>query len=216
MRMWMRGGAFVFGVGLSLVPATSRADEVPQARRTVVLAQPLYGLSGQFGASVERAISEHVALAATVQGTVVLDEGAAFAGWRQSLRRLGAGLEPGVHFYLTGRAPEGLWVGPHLEASVFQHHNVSKGSPAEGAPEATLTSRWRTFEYGGSVRAGYTAILSPGLSVQVGLGLVALARNMKSTSNSMNLGDGMVTTSESSQDGWWVGPRMSLGVGWAF
>jgi hypothetical protein len=201
---------------LSLVPATSRADEVPEARRTVVMAQPLYGLSGQFGASVERAVSEHVALAATVEGTLVLDEGAVFGGWRQSLRRLGAGLEPGVHFYLTGRAPEGFWVGPHLEASVFQHRSVSKGAPSEGAPGTTLTSAWRTFEYGGSVRAGYTAILSPGLSVQVGLGLVALARNMKSTSNSVRLPDGTPTTSESNDDGWWVGPRMSLGVGWAF
>ncbi len=215
MSWWLRWGTVAFGVGLGLVPSTGRAEESAQVLRTVVLMQPVAGYVGQIGANVEHALSEHVALAASAQVNGLLDTSGFTPTWDITTRRFGAGLEPGVHFYLAGRAPEGFWVGPHLEASVFQHHITNEmASPQEGALP-TVRSGWRHFEYGGSVRAGYTAILSPGFSAQVGLGLAVLARETTSYSNNVAL-DGSVAPTESTTTGWAVAPRMSVGLGWAF
>jgi hypothetical protein len=200
-------------VGLGLVPSAGRAEAPAQERRTVVLAQPLYALSGQLGASVEHALSEHVALAATLQLSAMADRSAFTPTWDNTTRRFGVGLEPGVHFYLAGRAPEGFWVGPHLEVSVFQHNSVDEQLFPEGA--RTVRARMRTLSYGGSAWAGYTAILSPGFSAQVGVGLVALVRDTASSFDDP-LGGGGGGLLGSSSDGWWVGPRMSVGLGWAF
>ncbi len=213
MHSWIRWGAFAIGVGLGLVPSEGRAEAPVQERRTVVLAQPLYAFSGQLGASVEHALSEHVTLAATLQFNAVADRSAFTPTWELTTRRFGVGLEPGVHFYLAGRAPEGFWVGPHLEASVFQHSTVDEVVSPEGA--RTVRSRMRTLSYGGSAWAGYTAILSPGFSAQVGVGLAALVRDTDASSDNPQggVGGGPVGTS---QESWWVGPRMSVGLGWAF
>ncbi|MFY0582776.1 hypothetical protein ACN28S_58470 [Cystobacter fuscus] len=79
------------------------------------------------GVSVEHAVGSHVALAASATG-----------GLRSfDPRVLGAAIElepslnwnvrvePGVHFYLSGRAPEGFWVGPHVEAGLSHYKSHS-------------------------------------------------------------------------------------------
>jgi hypothetical protein len=198
---------------MGLVPATGRAEEPAQVRRTVVLAQPLNLFSGQFGASVEHALSEHVALAATLQAGVSAEKNGFVPTWDITTRHFGGRLEPGVHFYLAGRAPEGFWVGPHLEVSVLQHNTVDELVTPEGS--RTSKSRMRTLSYGGGAWVGYTAILSPGFSAQVGVGLVALARDTVFSSDN-TLGTIPGGLDQSNTDGWWVGPRMSAGLGWAF
>ncbi|WP_257451935.1 DUF3575 domain-containing protein [Archangium lipolyticum] len=214
MRTWIRWGAVAVGVGVGLVPSGGRAEQHAQERRTVALAQPLYALSGQFGATVEHALSKHVTLAATLQLNALVDRSTFGSALNTTTRRFGVGLEPGVHFYLSGQAPEGFWVGPHLEASVLQRNDVHESVSPEGAQ--TVRTGSRTLSYGGSAWAGYTAILAPGLSAQVGVGLVALVRDTDSSPEGM-LGSTLGGLSGSiSQNGWWVGPRMSVGLGWAF
>lgn len=196
MRLWMHWGAVAFGVALGMGPGTSHAEEPQQVRRTVVLAQPLSGIA----ASVEHAVSEHVALAGMVRATVLVDQQG--SSWESALLGLGAGVEPGVHFYFAGRAPEGFWVGPHLEASVLRTSS-SSSRVYVSTPNGSFEQRVENpgsfeLDYGGSARVGYTAILSPGFTAQVGVGLAALVREI------------------GGQSSWRVSPRVSLGLGWAF
>ncbi len=224
MRTWMRWGTCAVGVGLVLVPTTGRAGEpeaLPEARRTLVLALPLSGLAGQVGASVEHAVGSHVALVGEVEGAVssMSTEIVSTEGAGTSNQNWGVGVAPGVHFYLSGRAPEGFWVGPHVELSMRRDSNMSR---FPGLPDGTLVTyegNSRTVYYGGSARLGYTAIVAPGLTVQVGVGVAALASRYTPftarTTPELPGGGGVVGFPGRSQ-GWSVAPRMTVGLGWAF
>ncbi|OJT21334.1 hypothetical protein BO221_26275 [Archangium sp. Cb G35] len=206
---------------------SAQEQEVPgeaqEARRTLVMALPgtpvssIWGLVGQLGAGVEHAVSPHVALVGSVQvsGSLQGTDSLYTGGSGSSGQTWGVGVDPGVHFYLTGRAPEGFWVGPHLELGTYHwttrtEYLTGLGSSGEVAL-VTVDSRSRTVQYGGSVRVGYTAILAPGLTFQVGAGLSALS--------SLNTIFGEPSTVSSSMNNirnWSLSPRMTLGVGWAF
>ncbi len=218
MRTWMKA---LMGMGVSLLPlsgaAQSEADvetETPrQARRTVLLAQP--GMLGQVGVGVERALGAHVALAGTVTASVNLND----LRWGEgedtgfSSSQWGLGVDPGVHFYFAGRAPEGLWVGPHVEVSGVYNTSRQEGVSPEG-PQGE-ESGWRSFSYGASARVGYTLILSPGFSAQLGAGLMA-----QRTYQQDGLRWGPLSAPSGGEKAylrsWSVAPRMTLAVGWAF
>jgi hypothetical protein len=132
-----------------------------------------------------------------------------------STSRWGVGVDPGVHFYLAGRAPEGLWVGPHVELSVLHHTKRQDVSTLGGGGGfVPVDLGWRTLQYGASARVGYTAILSPGLAVQAGLGLSVLGSRTASFSVSSPSGD-VLGSALPGQRSWSLSPRMTLGVGWA-
>jgi hypothetical protein len=212
----MRWGTFVVGAGLVLMPGMGQAEEPAVERRMVVLAQPIYGDVGSVAASVEYAVGTHVAVAGAVQASVYLDDNQySVSGAGFSTSRWGVGVDPGVHFYLAGHAPEGLWVGPHVELSVLHHTTRSDVSTPDGG-FSPVDSGWRTLQYGASARVGYTAILSPGLAVQVGLGLAGHhSRSTPFIPNSpLPWGEGWEVI-VSSQRTWSLSPRMTLGVGWA-
>lgn len=234
LRGTMRGTACAAGVVLGLVPMTGRAQEAEaprEVRHTVVMAMPgspvssMWGLVGQLGVGVERAVGSHVAVAGAVQVSAALQGTDSFfpGGSGSSGQTWGVAVDPGVHFYLSGRAPEGFWVGPHLELGTF--HWASKneylrlGEPSSSPEEALVTveSRSRTVQYGGSVRVGYTAILAPGLTLQVGAGLTALAA--RTTNFGAPGAEGpqpvLVANYRNIRE-WSVAPRMTIGVGWAF
>lgn len=202
MRTVLSGVGLAVGLGVGLSPAQVRAEGAGPSRRTLVLAQPV----NQLGVGVEHAVGSHVSLAASVFGEGYL-EGTRADGVNAgaSSRRWRVGVDPGVHVYLAGRAPEGLWVGPHLEASASRHTHSGRIVTPEGEQDAR--GRSDSLFYGGSVRVGYTAILSPGLALQVGLGVAALGGR---TTGSVG------ATTLAPRSTWSVEPRMSLGVGWAF
>lgn len=225
----MRWGTCAVAVGLALVPGTGRAGEnekpeaAAEARRTLVLAQPLSAFAGQVVVGAEHAVGSHVTLAGDVAATVLrygsdYDEpkGATF-----STRTWGVGVEPGVHYYFTGHAPEGLWVGAHLQVAMQRQSLRDKYIMVPGREELlTLEGGSRTVNYGGSVRVGYTAILSPGLTVQVGASLVA--QSSRTTPFSARLLEEPETPiwglgfSGFETRNWSVAPRMTVGLGWAF
>ena len=199
-------------VGAVLLPLGGGAEPLAPERRTVVLVQPLYMGLSQVGAGVERALGPHVALAGSVQGQVLASSfelGADTPAHR--VLHLGLGLDPGVHVYLAGRAPEGLWVGPHLEATWRRMVTASARSTPEGLQAVTL--RHDALEYGGSARVGYTAILASGLTAQVDLGLTALREDTWASSPTA---EGPGQEDLSTEGGWTVAPRLGVGVGWAF
>ena len=224
MRMWMRWSVVAASVGMGLLPGTGRAqdeaeDEAEVPSRSTLISVQSSGLGmnllsfqafGQ-GAGVEHAVGSNVTLTASVSGGVrSLDsyQLGRIAGLEPSLS-WGVRVEPGVHFYLSGRALEGFWVGPHLEAALSRSSFSSSVLTPDG--ERIVQSTSSTFAYGGSVRVGYTAIFSPGLAVQVGLGLAALGdrRTLSSDEPSSDI-------DTSPQYGWSVEPRLSVGLGWAF
>jgi len=209
MRTWMKWSVCA---GLSWLPMTVRAETPPEARRTVLLVQPLFMGMGRVGAGVEHAVGTHVALSATVQGLFVADTFRLAAGEPGIFTaRYGVSVDPGVHFYLAGRAPEGLWVGPHVEASWDRMSGHYRLVTPEGY--LPVDNSMRSLQYGGSARVGYTAILSPGLSAQVGLGLTAL-RGRSTIVNA--LADGTGSVERTLERGWSLAPRLTVGVGWAF
>ncbi len=245
MRGAMRWAACAAGVGLGLVPMTGSAqetealEEAPEARRTLVMAMPgtpttsVLGWVGQLGVGVEHAVGSHVALVGAVHLSGALQGSDSYfpGGSGSTAQSWGVGVEPGVHFYLSGRAPEGLWVGPHLELSTYHWSSRSEyllgpiSSPDEGQV-VTVESRARTVQYGGNVRLGYTAILAPGLTLQVSAGLTALASRNTTFGQPVVLGGVAAAEVESQQlvgglglrdsRHWSVAPRMTIGVGWAF
>lgn len=246
LRGAMRWAACAAGVGLGLVPMTGSAqetealEEAQEARRTLVMAMPgmpatsLWGLVGQLGVGVEHAVGSHVALVGAVQVSGALQGTETFfpGGSGSSYQSWGVGVEPGVHFYLSGQAPEGFWVGPHLELSTNHwssrnEYLLSPGSSPEEVQLLTVESRSRTVQYGGSLRLGYTAILAPGLTLQVGAGLTALSNRNTNFGMPRPLGGVAAAEVESQQllgglggpnelRNWSVAPRMTIGVGWAF
>ncbi|WNG13449.1 hypothetical protein [Cystobacter fuscus] len=224
MRTWMRWSVVAASVGMGLLPGTGRAQDEAEAeaeapsRGTVIMVQSMglgLGLlsfqTSTQGASVEHAVGSNVALAASVSGGVrSLDpnlEGAGL-GLAPSLN-WGVRVDPGVHFYLSGRAPEGFWVGPHVEAAMSQYNSYGLALGQNGSQTVRTTSN--VLSYGGSLRVGYTAIFSPGLTVQVGLGLGALSDRTTMTSDAPS-----VDIDTSPRFGWSVDPRLSVGLGWAF
>lgn len=231
MKTWMRWGTCAVGVGLTLVPMTGRAQETgapeaaPEVRRTVVQVQPLAILSNQVVVGVEHAVGSHVALAGEVGVTgSVLDTDYAVAsnsmGNHLHSETWGVGVAPGVHFYFTGHAPEGFWVGPHVELSTQRQFSrntftyLSLGEPGDSQP-VTFEGSARTVTYGGSVRLGYTAILSPGLTVQVGVGLAGQkSRTTAFTPKTTPEGTSVLGAAVGNRS-WSVAPRMTLAVGWA-
>ncbi|WNG42999.1 hypothetical protein F0U60_01980 [Archangium minus] len=225
----MRWTVCVVAVGLGLVPMTSRAQEAVELedakgeRRTLVMALPMSGLSEQVGVGVEQAIGSHVALAGAAKAwgsSSVGNETYLPSGLDLSSHNWGVGVDAGVHFYVTGHAPEGFWVGPHVEMSMSRHSAENLLFPMWEVPDKddvyVLSSR--TVEYGGSARVGYTAIVGPGLTVQVGVGLAALTSRtanfrLKNEGSLGGLAGGLGLPSLRS---WSVAPRMTVGLGWAF
>jgi hypothetical protein len=245
MRTWMRWSVVVASVGMGLLPGTGRAQDEAQAkaeapsRNTLLMVQwsglgmgpisvPVSGLGvgifpsnslSNLGVSVEHVVGSQVSIAGAVTGGAQFTESAfeepsseplSYRGWNVRI-------DPGVHFYLAGRAPEGFWVGPHLEAALsrFNSHSFGFSSP-DGVQHTDTESR--AFSYGGSVRAGYTAIISPGLAVQVGLGLAAINNRMTTVSRT-SFGEGSLAGMGfklSPPRYWSVEPRLSVALGWAF
>lgn len=212
-------------VGLALVPMTGRAEqsqETPEARRTLLLALPLSGFAGQVGASVEHAVGSHVTLVGEAQASAY-SNGNDFTNLQATgSSTLGFGVAPGVHFYFTGRAPEGFWVGPHLELSTRHDWTRTQFRSLPEGALVTTESSVRMVNYGGSARLGYTAIVAPGLTVQVGVGVAALATRFtpftaKVTPESPGpVGTGGLMGALGPSRGWSVAPRMTVGLGWAF
>ncbi|WP_434385496.1 hypothetical protein [Melittangium boletus] len=219
MRTWMRA---LTGVGVSLLPLSAVAqsgtdletEAAREVRRTVLLAQP--GMLGQVGVGVERALGTHVALAGAVTASVNLND----LRWGEgedtgfSSSQWGLGVDPGVHVYLAGRAPEGLWVGPHVEVSGVYTTSRQEGVSPEG-PQSQ-ESGWRSFTYGASARVGYTLILSPGFSAQLGAGLMAQRTYQQDGVIGAPLSASLGGWEKSYLRSWSVAPRMTLAVGWAF
>ncbi len=220
-------GARAAGVMLVLAPgvgaAQEEAQEAPPRPRTLVMARVLDLLLDTVALDAEHTLTPRLTVAGTARVTARLMP--ARESTDAGTERKGLSLEPGVHVYLSGRAPEGFWIGPHLEVST--QHTTERLYSNQPLPQQTVGSleTWRrTVSYGGSLRTGYTAILGPGLAVQVGVDLVARFNQLDadlrpSTGNvaaSQLIGGIGSLLPGYEPKGWNITPRVSLAIGGAF
>ncbi|WP_172810578.1 hypothetical protein [Corallococcus exiguus] len=123
------------------------------------------------------------------------------------------GLAPSVRFYLTGRAPQGLWVSPRLEASLGRSTNETVFRPEEGQPSNdNPTDIWSV---GGSAVVGYSVVLEPGFTVQGGVGFGA-RREALAYDSWRSSENGLPELTRVHQSAWLFTQRIVLNVGWAF
>ncbi|MBM7119139.1 DUF3575 domain-containing protein [Archangium primigenium] len=215
-------GARAAGIMLLLAPglgAAQEEQEAPPRPRTLVMARVLDLLLDTVALDAEHTLTPRLTVAGTARVTARLMP--ARESTDLGTERKGLSLEPGVHVYLSGRAPEGFWIGPHLEVST--QHTTERFYPL--APQPDVQEVWRrTVSYGGSLRTGYTAILGPGLAVQVGVDLVARFNHLDTDSRpavgrllASQVGSGLGSLLGGYEpEGWSITPRVSLALGGAF
>ncbi|PTL77109.1 hypothetical protein [Vitiosangium sp. GDMCC 1.1324] len=194
----------VVGVMTALVMAAAPAGEgaaegAPEegdswhesARVFVGVAVPL--APGGFALEGERELDDRFTATLGLRGSFDL------GGWSRvfddsSPAYLRLGVEPGVRFYVTGSALDGMWFGPRLELMhSWQDARDSEGSAVGGSR--------RDWDLGGALLTGYSVRLGEGFTVQGALGVGALYRPPHSGSSPWS-----VT----------VGYRAELCLGWSF
>ncbi|XXF76160.1 DUF3575 domain-containing protein [Myxococcaceae bacterium GXIMD 01537] len=199
-----------------------------QARRTFVGLSVLpLGTGGAVGLEAERAVGERVSVRLGVRaGASLTSQGIDGQGTDYSSFQIAA--TPGVRFFLTGRAPEGLWVGPNLELSRGWMNTTSKWVNTISGESATQSSDSTRWGVGGELMLGYTLVLSRGLTAQAGVGFGGGWSSIESEGFVFPPIGATVPTSgvralqtqlpveTQHVESWNFRERVSLAVGWAF
>ncbi|MFP2933343.1 hypothetical protein ACLESO_50995 [Pyxidicoccus sp. 3LG] len=192
--------------------------EPPQVRRNVVGMSITALQSGALSLEGERVVSPRVSVGLGLRlGLSRWDflsessEGPVFGGDTERTHTY-LGVDPRVRFFLTGAAPEGLWLSPRLELA--RRWTNSDGDD----PLWTNESKERGWSVGGSAQVGYSVIVGRGLAIQGGVGVEAAYESSRQTYRSTPpLGSGVpVDEGEYRSSAWHVGHRMDVSVGWAF
>jgi hypothetical protein len=200
-----------------VIPFSAFAQEVsssmqPSAEpvRTVLTVEPLMFAFGQVVGGYERAVSERWSLVAGAHLTASAVSQQLPAGATETsfdVQSLIAGVEPGLNYFVIGRAPEGLWVGPRAELYVSRQQSSWFSEDATG------------IFLGGGLKAGYTARVLEHLVLEASVGISGRfsAFSTSQPDSSFGLVDpklgyfGPVPSR-----GFAIGLDPSLAVGWAF
>ncbi|QSQ21022.1 autotransporter outer membrane beta-barrel domain-containing protein [Pyxidicoccus parkwayensis] len=192
-------------LGISVLPFISSSTLEVGGER-VLSPRLSVGLNMRAGLGQQKTRSEATSPFTSMQG-----------GSNQSSFMVGA--EPMARLFLTGTAPEGLWLSPRL--SISHQQSQVRGIGFGLLENATIdSSEWSV---GGAALLGYSAIVGRGLAIQFGAGLDARYSRGSSTSRMPVLGAGVDEVDEASFDEsksshrtWSAGERVELTVGWAF
>ncbi len=117
-KLWMLAGVLMATGAM----AQEQAAEAPM-RRNVLSLDVINPTWSRFAVSGERVLSERVSVQLGVGLTLVASHSSSQSGdevraFTVDARSLGVELLPAARFYLLGRAPVGLWVGPQLGAGL--------------------------------------------------------------------------------------------------
>ena len=125
------------------------------------------------------------------------------------------GIAPLARFFLTGTAPEGLWLSPQLGVYRSWGNSSTQGSPESGWENQQES---RTWGFSGTALVGYTTVVGQGLAVQVGAGVETRYEHTRSLSLFRPTpGSGEVSNESWGRSrGWSVRERLALSLGWAF
>ncbi len=118
------------------------------------------------------------------------------------------GAVPSLRYYLAGTALEGLWVGSQLELLHQGYNTRLSESSRDGV-------RNRAWSVGVAALVGYSLVVSPGLTVQGGVGLGANYARGEMTVRSTTL-PGEESELNIRTWSWGASERATLAVGWAF
>ncbi|MBN9681861.1 MULTISPECIES: autotransporter outer membrane beta-barrel domain-containing protein [unclassified Corallococcus] len=215
---WVLGVSWVFVSAAAFAEEGVTTGSFPVERRNVVTVSiPLQSL-GQVSLEGERVLGERFSVGLGVSATFSHDrtrfEEEALTG-REGYNRTfyQFGLAPSARFYLTGRAPEGLWLSPRLEVGVGRSSNWTLGAlSGTPEPEEQHTDNW---SLGGMAVLGYTVVVDPGFTVQGGVGLGA--RRDVLAYDTLRLGEGGMTEwVPVHQSSWNLTQRIVVNLGWAF
>ncbi|AKF84633.1 hypothetical protein MFUL124B02_01975 [Myxococcus fulvus 124B02] len=120
------------------------------------------------------------------------------------------GIVPRARFFLSGAAPEGLWVSPQLEV-IHRWQRYEQFVVEDQGNESSI----RSLQLGGAALVGYTAILGQGLAVQAGVGAGFRHSSDRYENRQQVLPDGERNTSTKGRS-WTFDERLHISLGWAF
>jgi hypothetical protein len=192
-------------------PIPAPAPEIVRTKEIIV--QPIPWAFGAYGGSFEIALMEKFSLVFGLNLFVFTVGTNSTSGTApntfsssNNFSALGGGIQPGIAYYLAGRAPSGLWISPKLELSYLSL--TTSTTFTNGTNVNTNSSTTSGFVYGGHVMIGYTCAFDSGFTLQGGVGL-----GYSSSSFSTSSGGGPVGSAVA-----YLGSfgRLSLGAGWTF
>jgi hypothetical protein len=212
----MRRGVLACAMLLATVASASEEDASAQAeaRRTFVGLVPIALGRSVIAVDGERVVGPKLSVRMGVRlGASLFNHESASGGVSQS--DLSVGIEPGLRYYLTGTALDGLWMGAHLELTHAWSTTGSALSTMSGIHTSLLgRGHSQVWSAGAGTLVGYSMVLAPGLTVQAGVGLGVVYSSSQTETPGVNPGLGLASTSRSR---WWaVSERARLAVGWAF
>ncbi|RKH20429.1 DUF3575 domain-containing protein [Corallococcus sp. CA047B] len=212
------------GLLLSLVSTSVFAQEglttgpVPGARRNVLTVSVPVSAQSRVELNGEHVLSDRVSVGLGVfvslykyhrqYDNVPVDE----LG-EQNARYFQAGLAPAMRFYLTGTAPQGLWVSPRLDVGYGRDSNKTVGSAAVN--QAFNENHYESWFLGGAGALGYSMVLESGFTVQAGVGLGARREFSSAEYRSQDL-QGRTSIHKSEDKSWALTQQLLLNLGWAF
>jgi hypothetical protein len=211
MRMtWMLAGVLMATGAM----AQEQETEEP-VQRNVLSLDVINPTWSRFAVSGERVLSERVSVQLGVALTLVASHSSSqlddeLRELTADSRSFGIELLPAARFYLLGRAPVGLWVGPQLGAGITHDRGTWGTEPSK------ITSSRRFLSVRGAALAGYSAALGKHVILQAALGVGAF-RSLRTEFPASATQPGLV-----SGDGprdhvtWEVRPTTQLSLGWAF
>jgi hypothetical protein len=207
-------------LSMSASAATTDASppSEPEARQTILGISVLRLLgNGLLEVSGERVVSPRLSVGLGLRAGISHSEyrsevvGNPGINGASDQREYLLGAEPMARIFLTGTAPEGLWVSPRLGVS---HQWLKSGGEGE---LAFGPSDFRSWNVGGAALLGYSTIVGRGLAIQFGVGLEGrYASNTQKTRAQQMGADGVVVEQVTRTNSWFVGERVDLSVGWAF
>lgn len=204
-------------------PKVSSHEAAPPAqqlwRRNALSLEPLPAISGAVRGTYERALTPRLSAVVAGQFSVAGQANEATqADMSEDLAssQFGFGAGPGIQYYFTGTAPEGLWAGLRLDF-LYELKSFSQELQGQGLPEGGLEARsfGGALSYGTTVSAGYSATFANGFLVQLGgeFGITRQTRPGARVSGETE-GQSVVTSTELTTTVFALRPR--VGIGYAF
>ncbi|CAM4274340.1 hypothetical protein [Corallococcus exiguus] len=215
---WMLGVSLMFVSTVAFAEQGVTSGSFPVERRNVVtVSVPLQNLT-QLSLEGERVMGERFSVGLGVFASVFHDrrrreeaDRNGFEGYDDTSYQVG--LAPSVRFYLTGRAPQGLWVSPRLEVSAGHSSSSLVGDFAD--EPIARDNRMDFWSVGGTATLGYSVVLDPGFTVQGGVALGARREALAYDAIMMDSVEGL-KMGRARESAWLLTQRIVLNVGWAF
>ncbi len=200
----------ICGVLLATVASAAEQQSTPEleSRRTFIGLAPIALGQGLLAVDGERALGPKLSARLGVRlGAGVFKRGA--GEFQGDSSRLSMGVEPGLRYYLTGTALDGLWLGGNVEFSHQRSDSTSDGLTGQ------VINRDRDWSAGVATLVGYSMVVSRGLTIQAGVGLGASYNSgqltVRDTSNPPSLQEAHFDNTY-----WGISERATLALGWAF